>query len=116
LNGHVEVLYRTIRQRMLIQYVAPYQRVKLQNMYEAFGCRFSIETLQNELVDLILSKELKGRIDDEAKVYTAYEPNPRAALYHKALQLSDQYRRQSHAMMVRMQLLREGVRVQVNEQ
>ena len=66
LRAHVSTLFKLIRTRLLIQYLLPFLSVDINKMASVFKCD-PIE-MEAELVELIESHQIQGRIDSIKKV------------------------------------------------
>jgi COP9 signalosome complex subunit 1 len=66
LSHHLSNLTASIRRRALIQYFQPFESVKLSRMAAAFG--LSEEVVLQEIIELVGSGEIDGRIDLPNKV------------------------------------------------
>merc|ERR1712227_648100 len=64
LAAHVDDLYSKIRQKLLQQYMKPFDRANLSRMAESFGR--SCAEIENDVADLIAQKLIEARIDHRA--------------------------------------------------
>jgi COP9 signalosome complex subunit 1 len=89
LANHVSMLYTQIRNKALIQYFSPYSSVDLHKMAEAFNT--DVNSLENELIALILDGLISARIDSHAKIMYARQIDQRGAVFKKAIEIGDAY-------------------------
>ena len=87
LSKHVEKLYSMIRQRAIKQYFQPYKCVSLCKMSTAFNT--TAERMEDEVVDMLLSGQIKGKVDTLAKVLHASNVNTRTEAFLQVATLSD---------------------------
>ncbi|GMH42853.1 hypothetical protein BSKO_10772 [Bryopsis sp. KO-2023] len=104
LHSHVEDLYKHIRQKALIQYTAPFSSVNLTPMAEAFSV--CISDLEKELAALIMENQIKARIDSHKKILYAQHANIRKGTFGRALNVSEQYIRETKALLLRSSLMK----------
>jgi COP9 signalosome complex subunit 1 len=104
LAGHVNSLYEKIRSKAIIQYFSPYVSVNLNVMAEAF--KTSVSGLEKELSRLIMEGSISARIDSHGKVLYARTIDQRSATFDKALQMGEEYQRNTKAMLLRMNCVR----------
>lgn len=108
---HVTILYTRIRNRLLIQYFSPYLSADMHQMAAAFNR--TVEALENELMQLILEGQIKGRIDSHNKVLYAKETDQRRATYQRALAIGRDYQRRGRLLIIRAAMLRRRIFVKV---
>lgn len=66
LSVHVKVLTDLIRSRALVMYFQPFSSIRLERMATAFG--WTLEEVEQQVVNLIQSGEIRGRVDSQNKV------------------------------------------------
>ena len=60
-----------LRHTAIVLYFQPFETIRLDRMASAFG--WSIEEVEQEVVALIQSGQIQGRVDSQNKVMTQYE-------------------------------------------
>jgi len=72
LAKHVDVLWKMLRDKCIIQYFVPYKSVSLKTMMESFGFFESLEEVEEVVADLIKKKKIVGaRIHGVNKTLTS---------------------------------------------
>lgn len=113
LAPHVRTLYSQIRSRGLIQYFAPYASADMSLMAQSFNT--SIQQLENELMNLILSGQIQARIDSHNKTLLERNDDERCAIFDKVLKLGSEYERKTKLGILRTAILRAHIQVKVSE-
>ncbi|CAD5223731.1 unnamed protein product [Bursaphelenchus okinawaensis] len=103
----LDELYALIRKRAIIQYFEPYYSADLKGMAVEF--RTSVEELEMELVYLIKSKELSGRIDNYNKILHLKIGNKQNEIFDKILKTNADLEETVHAIILRSALQQQGV-------
>jgi len=104
LHAHLNTLYDDIRSKALIQYFSPFMTVDLTRMAAAFNRE--VMDLEKELAKLIMAGMIPARIDSQNKVLYARHADQRHATFKKALQMGEEYMRETQALLLRLNLLR----------
>ncbi|VDB96657.1 unnamed protein product [Peniophora sp. CBMAI 1063] len=102
LAPHAPALAYQIRARALALYFRPFSTIKLEKMSAAFG--WSVTETEKEVVSLIKTGEIQGRVDSREKVLVARKKDPRASLYERVLKAGDEMERQTQGVLLRMKL------------
>lgn len=63
---HVKNLTDLIKSRTLVLYFQPFSSIKLERMATAFG--WTIQQVEEQVVNLIQAGEIRGRVDSQNKV------------------------------------------------
>lgn len=100
LRDHVSTLYEKIRSKALVQYVSTFTSVDMNKMAVVFNT--TVENLEKEIAALIMDKQIKARIDSHKKILYARVTDIRNATYQKALEMGEQFIRESEAAILRM--------------
>mmetsp|Transcript_53926 Transcript_53926/g.128175 ORF Transcript_53926/g.128175 Transcript_53926/m.128175 type:complete len:466 (-) Transcript_53926:74-1471(-) len=108
---HVTKLYGMIRSRALVQYFTPFASVRMPLMAEAFST--TVPALQKELSDLIMKKEIKARIDAHNQILHVRTADQEASTFEKALATGVEYERQTGALLLRLELIRNDLSIKV---
>jgi COP9 signalosome complex subunit 1 len=66
LAPHVHDLTSAIRNRAVVLYFQPFSSIRLDRMSAAFG--WSIDEVEQQIISLIQSGDIKGRVDSQNKV------------------------------------------------
>jgi len=109
LSSHVTTLYSEIRKRALVQYFSPYVSADLKRMANAFNT--SVASLEDELTQLILDKQISARIDSQKKVLYARDIDQRGNTFEKALSMGKEYQRRCKALILRTVIIRNQIHV-----
>jgi len=109
LHDHVQILYDKVRNKALVQYFSPYTSVDMNKMAEAFQVKMI--DLEKELAKLIVDGVISARIDSHNKRLYSRKVDDRRETYDKALQLGEEFQRNTRAMLLRVNLIRNGMMV-----
>jgi len=112
MNAHVDKLYNMIRSKALIQYFTPFASVQMEMMAQAFST--TVPELQKELTELIMKKDIKARIDSHNKIIYARQADQEVSTFHKALQTGLEYERQTKALLLRLDLIRNDMSIKAS--
>lgn len=120
---HVSALSNLIRSKALVQYFQPFASIRLERMSQAFG--WSVDELEQQVVNLIQSGEIRARVDRQNKVRSpsgilcveteadeglrsqilkAKETDQRAALFAKAIRNGQDVQSTNRKLLLRMRL------------
>ncbi|TBU25696.1 PCI-domain-containing protein [Dichomitus squalens] len=102
LAPHVLNLTNLIRSKALVQYFQPFASIKLERMSQAFG--WSVDELEQQVVQLIQAGEIKARVDRQNKILKAKETDQRAALFAKAIKNGQAMQAANRKLLLRMRL------------
>lgn len=106
LAPHVNSLYSSIRSRALIQYFSPYISADLRLMAVAFNT--DTNSLEEELMKLILDGSIQARIDSHNKILYAKDTDARLCTFEKVLDMGIQWQMKTSAMILRAACIRNG--------
>lgn len=87
LSSHVNTLYDMIRERSMIQYLAPFCKADLKAMATAFRC--TNEKLEDSLVSLVDKGLLTVRIDSVNGIVTVPPKDDRENAYEKIIKVAE---------------------------
>jgi len=104
LHDHVASLYQKIRSKAIVQYFSPFISVDLNTMAVAFNT--DVLGLEKELSGLIMEGSIEARIDSHNKILFARTTNQRSSTFERALKMGDDYQRNTKAMLLRVNLMR----------
>ncbi|TFK52824.1 PCI-domain-containing protein [Heliocybe sulcata] len=102
LSSHVHDLVNLIRNRSIVLYFQPFSSIKLDRMSTVFG--WSVEEVERQVVALIQSGEIQGRVDSQNKILKARQEDPRAQLFAKALKAGSEMQSANRKLLLRMRL------------
>ncbi|KAM5536787.1 hypothetical protein V8D89_009505 [Ganoderma adspersum] len=100
--SHVLSLTNLIRSKALVQYFQPFSSIRLERMSQAFG--WSVGELEQQVVQLIQSGEIKARVDRQNKILKAKETDQRAALFARAIKNGQGMQAANRKLLLRMRL------------
>jgi COP9 signalosome complex subunit 1 len=121
LQPHVALIYRSIREKSIVQYFEPFGSVKLNTMEKVFGeaamkssatvgADVEISSpLLNELVNLVETGRLDARIDVEKQLLVARQPDHRAETYKTAETMLDKFSHEALLKLTRVNMLNAGL-------
>lgn len=110
LVNHAAELVKQIRTKAMSEYFSPYLSVKLKKMAADFGAD-SVEALENEVAQLIMTGKLKARIDSLSKVLHARHADTRHETYEKVLVMGQKFAREVQSLMLRASLHKNKIYV-----
>jgi len=104
LHDHAESLYQKIRNKALIQYFSPFISIDLSTMAASFNT--SVQGLEKELAKLIMDGSIQARIDSHNKRLYARHTDQRSSTFQNAVKVGDDFQRNSTALLLRVNLMR----------
>lgn len=99
---HVKNLTDLIKSRALVLYFQPFSSIKLERMATAFG--WTIQQVEEQVVNLIQAGEIRGRVDSQNKILKAKETDPRSELFDRALRSGKEMQATNRKLLLRMRL------------
>jgi len=114
LHGQVASLCEQIRNKGIVQYFAPFLSVSLHRMAEAFNT--DVESIQREVAKLIGQRQLEAKIDSHRKILYASHADHRRSTYQNALRVTGDFLDSTHALILRMNLLKHDFGVHLVRQ
>ena len=112
LAPHVDVLYKKIRNRALIQYFSPYLMADLNKMAVAFNR--TVNQLEIEIMQLILDGQIQGRIDSHRRILYAKDVNQRNLMFESVLRTSKDYQRMTQLLLLRTVMQKRNICIKVS--
>jgi COP9 signalosome complex subunit 1 len=109
LQPHINYLYSRIRELALVQYFSPFRSVDMHTMAAAFSC--SVGELEIELIALIISGQVQGRIDSDKKILYARTVDQRTKTFADALEVGKMYRVHSKALLLRVAMTKANLSI-----
>jgi COP9 signalosome complex subunit 1 len=106
LAAHVNNLYNLIRNRALIQYFSPYLSADMNKMASAFNT--NVNSLEDEIMQLILEGQIQARIDSHNKILFAKDVDQRTVTFERAIEMGKEWQRRTKALILRSAMLKNG--------
>ncbi|KAI9567610.1 G protein pathway suppressor 1 [Boletus coccyginus] len=102
LGVHVNDLTQHLRHTAVVLYFQPFETIRLDRMASAFG--WSIEEVEQEVVALIQSGKINGRVDSQNKILKAKKTDHRAELFEHAMKTALDIQSTNRKLLLRMRL------------
>ncbi|KAJ3498717.1 hypothetical protein NLJ89_g10181 [Agrocybe chaxingu] len=102
LSPHVGELTNSIRNWAVVLYFQPFATIKLDRMSAAFG--WTIEEVEQQVVNLIQSGLIQGRVDSQNKILQAKKTDYRAELFARAIKAGTEMQATNRKLLLRMRL------------
>ncbi|EGO01318.1 hypothetical protein SERLA73DRAFT_179480 [Serpula lacrymans var. lacrymans S7.3] len=102
LAAHIQEITNCIRNVAIILYFQPFASIKLDRMSTAFG--WTIEEVEKEVVALIQSGQIQGRVDSQNKILKAKKTDYRAELFARAIRAGAEMQCANRKLLLRMRL------------
>ncbi|KXN81035.1 COP9 signalosome complex subunit 1 [Leucoagaricus sp. SymC.cos] len=102
LSQHVTDLTIKIKNSAVVLYFQPFASIKLGRMGEAFG--WTVDMVEQHVVNLIQSGEIQGRVDSQNKVLYAKKTDYRADLFARTIQAGNDILSANRKVLLRMRL------------
>ncbi|KAH7911481.1 26S proteasome subunit RPN7-domain-containing protein, partial [Hygrophoropsis aurantiaca] len=102
LAPHVHDVTNLIRNTAVVLYFQPFATIRLDRMSAAFG--WSVDEVEKEVVALIQSGQIHGRVDSQNKVLKARNPDHRAELFAHAIKTGAEVQSTNRKLLLRMRL------------
>ena len=100
LSRHVAPLLKAIRSRSIVQYFSTYLSADIKRMAGIF--LVDVATMEKEIVDLIKTGKLDGKVDSHNKILHANQQEKRKATFEKVIySTGDNYKRTANALLLR---------------
>lgn len=106
-DSHVSNLYSMMRQKMLVQYVSPFESVDLTRMEKVF--QTTEKDLEAELLLLIQKKMIGARIDTQKKALYRRPAKTQTEVLEEAVVQGEDVFNEVEAMMLRMAMVKNGL-------
>lgn len=94
---------KEIRKKALIQYVTPYKVIDLREIAKAFN--LSIESIESEIAELIVSKKIQAKIDSHSKLLYSRKDNETLNSYKEAAELGRKFIQETEAALLRVHVI-----------
>ncbi|KAJ7628348.1 26S proteasome subunit RPN7-domain-containing protein [Roridomyces roridus] len=102
LAPHVVELTNLIRNWAVVLYFQPFASIKLDRMSAAFG--WTVEEVEEQVVQLIQSGQIQGRVDSQNKILYAKQTDYRAELFARAIKAGRDIQSTNRKVLLRMRL------------
>ncbi|KAJ7507157.1 26S proteasome subunit RPN7-domain-containing protein [Mycena galericulata] len=102
LAPHVGELTNMIRNWAVVLYFQPFASIKLDRMSNAFG--WTVEEVEEQVVTLIQSGSIHGRVDSQNKILYAKQTDYRAELFARAIKAGRDIQSTNRKVLLRMRL------------
>ncbi|KAJ7178076.1 26S proteasome subunit RPN7-domain-containing protein [Mycena filopes] len=102
LHTHVVELTNMIRNWAVVLYFQPFASIKLERMSGAFG--WTVEEVEEQVVQLIQSGSIQGRVDSQNKILYAKQTDYRAELFARAIKAGRDIQSTNRKVLLRMRL------------
>ncbi|KIJ64919.1 hypothetical protein HYDPIDRAFT_89529 [Hydnomerulius pinastri MD-312] len=102
LGVHVNDITQQIRNTAIVLYFKPFETIRLERMSAAFG--WSVEEVEREVVALIQSGQIQGRVDSQNKILKAKKTDHRAELFAHAMKTASDIASTNRKLLLRMRL------------
>ncbi|KAJ7151400.1 26S proteasome subunit RPN7-domain-containing protein [Mycena crocata] len=102
LAPHVVELTNMIRNWAVVLYFQPFASIKLDRMSGAFG--WTVEEVEEQVVSLIQSGSIHGRVDSQNKILYAKQTDYRAELFARAIKAGRDIQSTNRKVLLRMRL------------
>ncbi|KAF8551847.1 hypothetical protein OG21DRAFT_1512235 [Imleria badia] len=102
LGVHVNDVTQHLRQTAIVLYFQPFETIRFDRMASAFG--WSIEEVEREVVALIQSGQIQGRVDSQNKILKAKKTDHRAELFEQAMKTALDIQSTNRKLLLRMRL------------
>ncbi|KAF6745950.1 G protein pathway suppressor 1 [Ephemerocybe angulata] len=102
LAPHVLNLTNLIRNWAVVLYFQPFATIRLDRMSSAFG--WTVEEVEEQVVGLIQSGEIQGRVDSQNKILQAKKTDYRADLFARAIKAGNDIQAANRKLLLRMRL------------
>lgn len=99
---HVYDLTNLIRNVAVVLYFQPFQTIRLDRMSAAFG--WTVDEVEKEVVALIQSGQIQGRVDSQNKILKARKVDHRAELFARAIKTAAEIQSTNRKLLLRMRL------------
>ncbi|KAG6906595.1 hypothetical protein DXG01_012998 [Tephrocybe rancida] len=102
LAPHIHELIDQIRNWAVVLYFQPFATIKLDRMSKAFG--WTVEEVEKNVVQLIQSGSIQGRVDSQNKILYAKKTDYRADLFARAIKTGTDIQAANRKLLLRMKL------------
>ncbi len=113
LHSQARAILPRIRSRALVQYTSPYSVVSLAAIAQDFST--TIEAVEAELMELITSKQVKGRIDSHEKTLVSRDEDASHASLAAVLGAAESYVSSTRLALLRASVIEAGLTVKMRD-
>eukprot|EP00347_Sterkiella_histriomuscorum_P005470 403356493 len=105
--GHkIHQIVGEIRKKALIQYVIPYKVIDMNEIAKAFD--LSIEQIEAEIAELIVSKKIQAKIDSHSKLLYSRKDNETLNSYKEAVNFGRVFIQETENALLRVNVLQKN--------
>ena len=109
LYRHVAEMFYQIRSKAITQYFIPYSHVTIASLAKTF--HVTEMQMESELIDMIGQGKLDAKLDLEKRVLHSTVVDDREKVQEEALRTANEYYKEAHKRMWRMEVLNAGLEV-----
>ncbi|KAJ7201080.1 G protein pathway suppressor 1 [Mycena pura] len=102
LAPHIVELTNMIRNWAVVLYFQPFASIRLDRMSGAFG--WTVQEVEQQVVNLIQSGSIHGRVDSQNKILYAKQTDYRAELFARAIKAGREIQATNRKVLLRMRL------------
>lgn len=107
LFNQLSSIIQKCKSKVMITYIIPYKTVDLKEMAESFG--MSLEETMIAVEELIITNEIKARIDSYNQILYTKKDNVKLESFKKAAQVGDQFIKGMESMMLKHNLKKKTI-------
>lgn len=107
LSNQIALITQKCKKKVMITYIMPYKTVDLNEMAESFG--MSIEDTERAVEELIVTDEIKCKINKYNKSLSTKQENFKLESFKKAVKVGDEFIRGIESMMLKLHLKKKAV-------
>ena len=107
LYNHIALMMQKCKKKVMITYITPYKTVDLNEMAKSFG--MSIEDTERSVEELIVTNEIKCKINKYNKSLSTKTENYKLESFKKAVMVGDQFIKSMEAMLMKYYLKKKVV-------
>ncbi|CAD6193228.1 unnamed protein product [Caenorhabditis auriculariae] len=107
LSRHVPELVKLIRERAVLQYLAPFETVRLRPMSETLRC--TQKELEEILIDIVERKKMNLKIDRIGDMVRVTSSEAEESSYRRVIQVCDELVNKARAVLYRAIMTKENV-------
>lgn len=107
LSNQIAMITQKCKKKVMITYIMPYKTVDLNEMAESFG--MSIEDTERAVEELIVTDEIKCKINKYNKSLSTKQENFKLESFKKAVKVGDEFIRSIESMMLKLHLKKKAI-------
>lgn len=106
-SSQLPSMIQKCKKKVMVTYIIPYKTVDLNEMAESFG--MSLEDTERAVAELIVSNEIKARIDSFNKILYTKKQNVKLESFKKAVTVGKDFIQGMESMMLKYHLKKKGL-------